>query len=71
MHRSRCARYAPTVVAAPLLTFIGLMAFLVYGVWAIFDTSYFVDPYIAPFSSPCLATSLSRGSAALRLGAVR
>ena len=47
---------------APLLTFLGLSSFLVYGVWAIFDTSYFVDPYIAPFSSPCLATSCPEGA---------
>ena len=39
---------------APLLTFLALSAFLVYGVWAIIDGSYYFDPYIAPFSSPCL-----------------
>ncbi|MEU4576720.1 hypothetical protein ACBI99_28805 [Nonomuraea sp. ATR24] len=41
----------------PLLTFLGLSSFLVYGVWAIIDTSNFVEPYIAPFASPCLTTS--------------
>src|SRR5919106_3083624 len=40
----------------PLLTFLGLSSFLVYGVWAIIDTSNFVDPYVAPFASPCLTT---------------
>lgn len=47
---------------APLLTFLGLSSFLVYGFWAIFDGSYFVEPYIAPFSSPCLATSCPEGA---------
>ncbi|MDR8412636.1 hypothetical protein [Nonomuraea sp. 3-1Str] len=49
---------------APLLTFLGLSAFLVYGVWAIFDTPYYVPgpEYIAPFSSPCLATSCPEGA---------
>ncbi|GAA1015554.1 hypothetical protein Aple_050600 [Acrocarpospora pleiomorpha] len=47
---------------APALTFAALMAFLIYGFWAIFDGSYFVDPYIAPFSSPCLATSCPEGA---------
>ncbi|WP_214109038.1 hypothetical protein [Acrocarpospora catenulata] len=47
---------------APALTFAGLSAFLIYGFWAIFDGSYFVDPYIAPFSSPCLATSCPEGA---------
>lgn len=40
---------------APLLTFLGLASFLVYGVWAVFDPSIYIEPYIAPFSSPCLA----------------
>lgn len=52
---------------APLLTFLGLSSFLVYGFWAIFDGSYFVDPYIAPFSSPCLATSCTEGARFLGL----
>ncbi|MFG2076698.1 hypothetical protein SAMN05421874_102203 [Nonomuraea maritima] len=39
----------------PFVTFLGLSSFLVYGVWAIIDTSIFVEPYIAPFASPCLA----------------
>lgn len=50
---------------APLLTFLGLSAFVVYGFWAIFDDSHVAylgegadrATYIAPFSSPCLATS--------------
>ncbi|GAA0407157.1 hypothetical protein Acor_50920 [Acrocarpospora corrugata] len=52
---------------APALTFAGLMAFLIYGFWATFDASYFVEPYIAPFSSPCLATSCPEGARFLGL----
>jgi hypothetical protein len=54
---------------APLLTFLGLSSFLVYGVWAIFDASYYYAPseYIAPFSSPCLATSCPEGARFLGL----
>lgn len=47
---------------APAFTFAGLLLFLIYGVWATFDGSYFTDPYIAPFSSPCLATSCPEGA---------
>ncbi|MEW9529162.1 hypothetical protein [Microbispora sp. NPDC049125] len=52
---------------APALTFAGLMSFLIYGFWAIFDKSYFIEPYIAPFSSPCLATSCPEGARFLGL----
>ncbi|MFI6500576.1 hypothetical protein [Nonomuraea typhae] len=54
---------------APLLTFLGLSSFLVYGVWAIFDGSYYYasSEYIAPFSSPCLATSCPEGARFLGL----
>ncbi|GAA4565665.1 hypothetical protein [Planotetraspora kaengkrachanensis] len=51
----------------PALTFAGLMSFLIYGFWAIFDKSYFAEPYIAPFSSPCLATSCPEGARFLGL----
>jgi hypothetical protein len=47
---------------APALTFAGIMSFLIYGFWAIFDKSYFVEPYLAPFSSPCLAESCPEGA---------
>jgi hypothetical protein len=47
---------------APALTFAGLLAFVIYGIWAIFDNSYFSAPYIAPFSSPCLANNCVAGS---------
>ncbi len=52
---------------APALTFAGLMSFLVYGFWAIFDQSYYIEPYIAPFASPCLATSCPEGARFLGL----
>ncbi|MBO3750817.1 hypothetical protein J5X84_32480 [Streptosporangiaceae bacterium NEAU-GS5] len=52
---------------APALTFAGLLSFLIYGFWAIFDKSYFADPYIAPFASPCLATSCPEGARFLGL----
>ncbi|GAA0949848.1 hypothetical protein [Nonomuraea longicatena] len=54
---------------APLLTFLGLSSFLIYGMWAIFDGSYYYAPseYIAPFSSPCLATSCPEGARFLGL----
>src|SRR4051812_43254670 len=51
----------------PALTFAGLMSFLIYGFWAIFDKSYFAEPYIAPFASPCLATSCPEGARFLGL----
>ncbi|WP_433497956.1 hypothetical protein ACQP1K_24050 [Sphaerimonospora sp. CA-214678] len=47
---------------APGLTFAGLVAFLIYGFWAIFDSSHLAGSYIAPFSSPCLATSCPEGA---------
>ncbi|GII93136.1 hypothetical protein [Sinosporangium siamense] len=47
---------------APAFTFAALALFVVYGFWAIFDPSYFVEPYVAPFSSPCLATSCPEGA---------
>jgi hypothetical protein len=49
----------------PLLTFLGLSSFLVYGVWAIIDNSFFVDPYVAPFASPCLVDALCPNGARL------
>ncbi|MDF5754684.1 hypothetical protein [Spongiactinospora sp. TRM90649] len=47
---------------APALTFAALASFLVYGFWAIFDSSYFVEPYLAPFSAPCLTTACPEGA---------
>jgi hypothetical protein len=49
----------------PLLTAAGLGLFLVYGLWRVFyDQSYWVEEfhYLAPFYSPCLASSCVPGS---------
>ncbi|SDQ46105.1 hypothetical protein [Thermostaphylospora chromogena] len=47
---------------APALTFVALTGFVAYGFWAIFDPTYFVEPYLAPFTAPCLATSCPEGA---------
>lgn len=47
---------------APAASFTGILAFLIYGFWAMFDPSYYAAPYIAPFASPCLATSCPEGA---------
>lgn len=47
---------------APALTFVVLVGFVAYGIWAIFDSTYFVEPYLAPFTAPCLATSCPEGA---------
>jgi hypothetical protein len=40
---------------APLVQFLGLFAFIVYGTIAAFrNAHYFADPYLSPFYSPCL-----------------
>jgi hypothetical protein len=42
----------------PVVTVTVLAAFVVYGTWTAFaDRNYFVDPYISPFYSPCLAAN--------------
>ena len=42
----------------PLITFSVLIAFIVYSTFRAFqNASYFVDPYISPFYSPCLSSS--------------
>ena len=46
---------------APLVQFLGLMAFIVYGTIAAFrNAHYFADPYLSPFYSPCLTNQLRR-----------
>jgi hypothetical protein len=46
----------------PLITVVVLGAFTVYATWAAFSNSnYYVDPYLSPFYSPCLATSCEHG----------
>ena len=42
----------------PLVTVGVLSAFVVYGTFVAFvNTDYFVDPYLSPFFSPCLASN--------------
>ena len=44
--------------APPLITIVLLSAFVVYATWVAFvDTNYFVEPYLSPFYSPCLAAN--------------
>ncbi|MGH3118987.1 MAG: hypothetical protein ACRDQ2_18115, partial [Gaiellales bacterium] len=43
---------------APLVTFVVLVGFIAYGSWVAFaNSNYYVEPYLSPFYSPCLATS--------------
>ena len=40
---------------APLLTALGLVAFIAYATWRAFENAhYFAEPYISPFYSPCI-----------------
>jgi hypothetical protein len=42
----------------PLITVVVLSAFVIYGTWvALANADYFVDPYLSPFYSPCLAAN--------------
>ena len=42
----------------PLVTFAVLVAFIVYAtIRAFWNKSYFLDPYISPFYSPCLSSA--------------
>jgi hypothetical protein len=42
----------------PLLTFLGLSAFVAYGMWAALrNDNYFADPLLSPFYSPCLVST--------------
>lgn len=42
----------------PLITVVVLGAFTVYATWAAFvNADYYVEPYLSPFYSPCLASS--------------
>jgi hypothetical protein len=45
----------------PLTTVVVLGAFVIYATWAAFvDKNYFVDPYLSPFYSPCLAANCDK-----------
>ncbi len=42
----------------PLVTFVGLGAFVVYATWAgLQNGHYYVAPYLSPFYSPCLSAN--------------
>ena len=42
----------------PLITFVVLLAFVVYATWAAFvNRNYFAEPYVSPFYSPCLSSN--------------
>ncbi|MBD0740183.1 hypothetical protein [Streptomyces sp. CBMA29] len=42
----------------PLVTALGLAAFVVYSTWRAFANShYYAAPYVSPFYSPCLASN--------------
>ena len=41
---------------SPLVTVVVLTGFVIYGSWVAFaNADYFVEPYLSPFYSPCLA----------------
>lgn len=42
----------------PVLTVLGLGAFIIYSTWAALQNAhYYVDPYLSPFYSPCIAAN--------------
>ncbi|MEE9137771.1 MAG: hypothetical protein V3V07_04405, partial [candidate division NC10 bacterium] len=42
----------------PLLTVLGLGAFIVYATWAAFQNAhYYTAPYLSPFYSPCISAN--------------
>ncbi|MGH2757652.1 MAG: hypothetical protein ACRDI3_07675 [Actinomycetota bacterium] len=47
---------------ANLTTVVTLMAFIAYGIWAGLNNDYYVDPYLAPFHSPCIAANCTHVS---------
>ena len=47
----------------PVITAVVLVSFIVYSTWRAFaNADYFVEPYISPFYSPCLATNCVPGT---------
>lgn len=47
----------------PLLVVVGLGSFGIYATWAaIQNAHYFVEPYLSPFYSPCLAANCEHAS---------
>ena len=51
---------------APLVTVLVLGSFIIYGSWvALVNKDYWVDPYLSPFYSPCLAANCEHATWAL------
>ena len=49
---------------APLLTFLGFSAFIVYSTWRAFaGSNFYSEPYLSPFYSPCLTDACTGGAA--------
>lgn len=47
----------------PVLTDLGLLAFVIYSTWAAFqNTDYYISPYVSPFYSPCISDSCPSGA---------
>ncbi len=47
----------------PLVTFLALLAFVIYATWRAFENEYyFSEPLISPLYSPCLSTSCPEGA---------
>lgn len=47
----------------PLVTFLALVAFIIYATWRAFmNKYYFSEPYISPFYSPCIAANCVPGA---------
>jgi hypothetical protein len=43
---------------SPLISFVVLLAFVVYATWAAFvNRNFYYKPYLSPFYSPCLSTN--------------
>jgi hypothetical protein len=43
---------------SPLVTALGLTAFVAYSTWRAFaNSNYYTEPYVSPFYSPCLGTN--------------
>lgn len=47
---------------SPAITFVALASFVLYGIWAIFDQDYYIEPYLAPFTAPCLTSACPEGA---------
>ncbi len=51
---------------SPAVTVAVLLAFIAYATWAAFvNRDYYVEPYISPFYSPCIAANCTTGGSHL------